>query len=69
MKQILLNIPDDKYPAFMEILNSLDFVKMHNENDEYISDEEKELVLNRIKNSNPADGKRWEDIKDSFKFD
>jgi hypothetical protein len=69
MKQILLNIPDDKYPAFMEILNSLDFVKMHNENDVYISDEEKELVLNRIKNSNPADGKRWEDIKDSFKFD
>ena len=27
MKQITLNIPDKKYPAFIKLINSLDYVK------------------------------------------
>ena len=28
MKQVVLNIPDNKYPFFMELIKSLDFVKI-----------------------------------------
>ena len=28
MKQVVLNIPDDKYPFFMELIKNLDFVKV-----------------------------------------
>lgn len=31
MKQVVLNIPDDKYPFFMELIKSLDFVKVPEE--------------------------------------
>jgi len=28
MKQVVLNIPDNKYPFFMELIKNLDFVKI-----------------------------------------
>ncbi len=28
MKQVILNIPDNKYPLFMELVKSLGFVKV-----------------------------------------
>lgn len=31
MKQVILNIPDNKYPFFMELVNSLGFVKVPEE--------------------------------------
>ncbi len=31
MKQVVLNIPDNKYPFFMELINSLRFVKLPDE--------------------------------------
>ena len=31
MKQIVLNIPDNKYPFFMELVKSLSFVKVPDE--------------------------------------
>jgi hypothetical protein len=31
MKQVVLNIPDNKYPFFMELLKSLSFVKVPDE--------------------------------------
>ncbi len=27
MKQVILNIPDKKYPAFMKLISTLDYVK------------------------------------------
>jgi hypothetical protein len=31
MKQVILNIPDNKYPFFMELIKSLSFVKIPDE--------------------------------------
>jgi len=31
MKQVTLNIPDNKYPFFMELVKSLNFVKVSDE--------------------------------------
>ncbi len=33
MKQITLNIPDNKYSFFIELIKSLDFVQMQDEGD------------------------------------
>jgi hypothetical protein len=30
MKQVVLNVPDNKYPFFMELVKSLGFVKVSN---------------------------------------
>lgn len=31
MKQVILNIPDNKYPFFMELVKSLGFIKVSSE--------------------------------------
>jgi hypothetical protein len=45
MKQVTLSIPDKKYPLFMELINSLEYVKMVAPEDEPT----KEEVLSGIK--------------------
>lgn len=67
MKQIILNIPENKYNFFVELIKSLDFVKENN-NDFDISEEEKNIVRNRIKNAKPADMKEWKDVVDTFRL-
>ncbi len=67
MKQIILNIPENKYNFFVELIKSLDFVKENN-HDFDISEEEKNIVRNRIKNAKPADMKEWKDVVDTFRL-
>jgi len=45
MKQIVLHIPDKKYPFFMELIKSLDFIKKV----ESDKDSSKEEILQGIK--------------------
>ncbi len=49
MKQIIVNVPDEKLDFFLELLNSLDFMKTND--DQAIPEEQQELVLSRIKNA------------------
>ncbi len=42
MKQVVLNIPDNKYNFFMELIRSLDFVKISGE--EKLTKKQKEFV-------------------------
>ena len=42
MKQVVLNIPENKYPFFMELVRSLGFVKVHD--DAKLAKKEKEFV-------------------------
>ncbi|CAN5385375.1 hypothetical protein BH10BAC3_BH10BAC3_32610 [soil metagenome] len=44
MKQVTLNIPDKKYPFFMELVKSLDFVEKIDD-----SEERKDRVLSSIR--------------------
>ena len=69
MKQILLNIPDNKYNAFLEAIKNLDFIRVYNEDDINVTEEEKQLIRERIKNSKPEYGQNWNQIKDSFNLD
>jgi hypothetical protein len=69
MKQILLNIPDNKYNTFLEAIKNLDFIRIYNQNDVNVSEEEKQIIRDRIKNSQPELGKDWDQIKDSFNLD
>ncbi len=41
----------------------------HNENDIKVTEVEKRLIRERIKNSKPEDGRNWNKIKDSFNLD
>jgi hypothetical protein len=41
MKQIIINIPDDKYAFFIELVKSLDFVQM-----EEMGDSKEEIIAN-----------------------
>ena len=45
MPQVTLNIPDKKYPFFMELINSLDFIKK----DKIKAVSEREEILAGIK--------------------
>jgi hypothetical protein len=65
MKQITLSIPEDKYPFFIELLNSIDFVSI--ENFPPIPEEHKKLVVDRKKSATSETMKNWDDIKSQFK--
>jgi hypothetical protein len=67
MKQIILNVPENKYNFFTKLLKSLDFVKVNNDEFE-ISEEEKNIVRRRIKNTRAKDLKKWDDVADTFRL-
>jgi hypothetical protein len=46
MRQVTLHIPDKKYPMFMELVKSIDFIKKIEETDE---EPTKEQILQGIK--------------------
>ena len=66
MKQILLNIPENKYQLFLEAIKNLDFISIYNQNDIDVSENEKKLIRERVKNSKSEYGQNWDEIKDSF---
>ncbi len=50
MKQVTLHIPENKYPFFIELLKSFEYVTVE-ECDREISEEHKNIVRERIKAS------------------
>lgn len=67
MRQIVLNIPDNKFSFFMELIHNFKFIKIEN-TDEKTSDIEvpdwhKEIINKRIKNSKPEDMLNWKDVE------
>ena len=66
MKQVTINVPDNKYGFFVELLKSISFVDKFNEEDIVISEQEKKIIRQRIKTAKPHNFKKWDDIKDSF---
>lgn len=68
MKHISLSVPDNKYQFFLELVQSLDFVKLEEVD---IPEEHKALVRKRIEASNkdPRQLLDWDQVQDSFKLD
>jgi hypothetical protein len=55
MKQVTLNIPENKYDLFMEFIKNIEFIKKYNEININVSEEEQAVILDRIKNTPRAD--------------
>ena len=68
MKQITINVPDNKYVFFIKLLKSISFVAQYNEEDIVISEQEKRIIRQRIKTAKPENFKKWDEVKDSFTF-
>lgn len=68
MKQVILNIPENKFQFFMELVKNLGFIKAV---DVSIPEEHKREVRKRIaaSNKNPERLLDWETIKNDFKLD
>lgn len=68
MKQVILNIPENKFQFFMELVKNLGFVKTSVLD---IPEEHKKIVRKRIADSdkNPERLLDWNDVKDEFKLD
>jgi len=65
MKQVTLNIPDNKYQFFIELVNNLGF----DEPEEIsIPDRHKTIVRNRILNSKSEELIPWEDAREKLRF-
>jgi len=68
MRQITLNIQESKFLFFMELIRSLDFVSFNEKNQ--ISEKQKEIVMQRIKDAEKAPERllEWEKVKHKIKF-
>lgn len=68
MKQVTLNIPEDRYKFFMELVEQLGLESSENAP---IPEWQQELVLKRLKKieQNPDHLLDWEEVKDNFRLD
>lgn len=68
MRQLTLNIEDNKYPFFLELLESMDFVRVQEEFD--VSEEHKQMVRNRLKEieNKPERLLDWDKVKHQIKL-
>jgi hypothetical protein len=69
MIPITVAVPDNKLAFFKELVNSLNFKEIETVSDNEIPEAQKQLVLDRIKNSKSENWLRWDDVKDDFKLD
>lgn len=65
MKQITLNIPDNKYQFFIELVNNLGFDKPE---EIHIPEEHKAIVRARILNSKPEELIPWKEARKQLRF-
>ena len=69
MQQLLLNITDNsKIDKLMNLLSTLNYVKVESYTEENIvvSEKEKNIIRDRVKNAKPEDFKNWDDVINSF---
>ena len=66
MKEVTLKIPDDKYRFFMELISNLGFDRVEERS---IPEEHKNIVRERIKNSNPVELIPWEEARKQLRFE
>ncbi len=65
MKQVTLNIPNDKYKFFIELVNNLGFNELDNV---HIPEEHKTVVRERILNSKPEELIPWKEARKQLRF-
>jgi len=66
MKQVTLNIPENKYELFIDFIKNIEFIKDYNELTNDVSNKEQEIILNRIKNTKKDDLKTWDEVSNTI---
>ncbi len=69
MQQLLLNISDrNKVDKLINLLGTLNYVKVESYTEEniVISESEKNIIRDRVKNATPKDFKNWDEVINSF---
>lgn len=68
MKQLTINIPDNQYSFFLELVEKLGFEKVEELD---IPEEHKTIVRERMKKSsqNPDRLLDWDQVQDNFRLD
>ena len=69
MKHVTLNIPDDKYSFFMELLENFEYIIIEKDPPE-ITEEQKSIVRERIDKSkdDPSRLLNWDEAKKKLKY-
>ncbi len=69
MKQVTIHIPENKYPFFMELLKSFEYLRVE-EVDLNISEKHKNIVRQRMEASNedPSRLLDWDKAKQQLSF-
>jgi hypothetical protein len=65
MKQVTLNIPDNKYRFFIELVQNLGFEKAEEMD---IPEEHKAIVRERIRKSKPENLIPWDEARKQLRF-
>lgn len=68
MKFLTLQVPDSNYEFFKELMNKLN-IKTTDDNGMFISEEQKEMVRERIRNTKPENLKDIDTVLSQMKFD
>ncbi len=68
MKQVTLNIPENKYQFFMELLQNLGLEKTQELDIPEIPEEHKAIVRGRILNSKPEELIPWHEARKQLRF-
>lgn len=72
MTQLLLNINDEsKTNLLLDFLKSLNYISVEklSDNNIIVSEQEKNIMRERLKNAKPEKFKNWDDIKTTFNQD
>jgi|GEM_PF-1447464 len=72
MTQLLLNIQDEsKTNKLLDFLKTLNYISVEELSEENIivSEAEKTIMRERLKNAKAEDFKEWDEVKKSFKID
>ena len=65
MRQVTLNIPENKYKFFIELVNNLGFERTE---EIHISQEHKKIVRERINNEDPDKQITWKEARKQLHF-
>ena len=67
MKQVILNIPDNNYEFFMELMKKLNFITTDQEETQ-VPEDVKKMVMDRLNNSKRENLVTWEEAKTKLRF-
>ena len=67
MKQVILNIPDNNFEFFMELMKKLNFITSDQEETQ-VPEDVKKMVMERKRTFKREDALTWEEVQKKLKY-